>query len=86
MNISIEFTLTPLQTDFEPPITAFIKSLRKSGFKVIETPLSTQIYGEYDSLMLFISKAIKASFEAIEHVVLSMKIVKSDRSDYEPFF
>ena len=83
MNISIEFTLTPLQTDFEPPITAFIKSLRKSGFKVIGTPLSTQIYGEYDTLMLFISKAIKASFIALDHVVLSIKF---DRSDYEPNF
>ncbi|MDG1013613.1 MAG: thiamine-binding protein [Flavobacteriaceae bacterium] len=83
MNISIEFTLTPLQTDFEPPITAFIKSLRKSGFKVIGTPLSTQIYGEYDTLMLFISKAIKASFIALDHVVLSIKF---DQSDYEPNF
>jgi len=36
--------------------------------------------------MLFISKAIKASFEALDHVVLSMKIVKFDRSDYEPNF
>ena len=52
MNISIEFTLTPLQADFEPPIIAFIKALRKSGYKVIETPLSTQIYGEFDALML----------------------------------
>ena len=53
---------------------------------MIETPLRTQIYGEYDTLMLFISKAIKASFEALDHVVLSMKIVKFDRSDYEPNF
>ena len=52
MNISIEFTLTPLQTDFETPIIVFIKALRKSGYKVIETPLSTQIYGEFDALML----------------------------------
>jgi|TARA_B100000497_G_C7586051_1_gene352612 uncharacterized protein YqgV (UPF0045/DUF77 family) len=86
MNISIEFTLLPLQTDFEPPITAFIKALRSSGFKVIETPLSTQIYGEFDALMLFVNRAIKASFESIDHVVLAMKIVKSDRSDYEPNF
>ena len=86
MNISIEFTLTPLQTDFESPIIAFIKALRKSGHKVIETPLSTQIYGEFDVLMLFVSQAIKDSFEAIDHVVLNMKIVKSDRSDYEPNF
>ena len=48
MNISLELTLSPLRTDFEPPIIAFIKCLHNSEFKVIETPLSTQIYGDYE--------------------------------------
>ena len=86
MNISVEFTLMPLQTDFEPPIIDFIKALRASEFRVLENPLSTQIYGEYDALMLFLTATIKASFDDIENVVLNMKIVKSDRSDYEPHF
>jgi|TARA_B110000967_G_scaffold36740_1_gene35993 uncharacterized protein YqgV (UPF0045/DUF77 family) len=86
MNISVEFTLMPLQTDFEPPIIDFIKALRASEFRVIENSLSTQIYGEYNALMLFLTATIKASFDDIENVVLNMKIVKSDRSDYEPHF
>ena len=86
MNISVEFTLMPLQTDFEPPIIDFIKALRASEFRVLENPLSTQVYGEYDALMLFLTATIKASFDDIENVVLNMKIVKSDRSDYEPHF
>ena len=86
MNISVEFTLMPLQADFESPITDFIKILRASEFTVLENPLSTQIYGEYDALMLFLSLAIRKSFDDIDHVVLNMKIVKSDRSDYEPNF
>ena len=86
MNISVEFTLMPLQTDFEPPIIDFIRALRASEFRVIENPLSTQVYGEYDALMLFLTATIKASFDGIENVVLNMKIVKSDRSDYEPHF
>ena len=86
MNISVEFTLMPLQTDFEPPIIDFIKTLRASEFKVLENPLSTQIYGEYDALMLFLTATIKASFDDLENVVLNMKILKSDRSDYEPHF
>ena len=86
MNISVEFTLMPLQTDFEPPIIDFIMALRDSEFTVIENPLSTQIYGEYGALMLFLTATIKASFDDINHVVLNMKIVKSDRSDYEPHF
>lgn len=48
MNISLELTLSPLRTDFEPPIIVFIKCLHNSEFKVIETPLSTQIYGDYE--------------------------------------
>ena len=86
MNISVEFTLMPLQTDFEPPIINFIMALRASEFRVLENPLSTQIFGEYDSLMLFLTATIKASFNNIEHVILNMKIVKSDRSDYESHF
>ena len=86
MKISVELTLTPLQDDFEPPIKEFIKDIRNSGFTVLENPLSTQIYGDYDALMQFLNKAIKNAFINLEHVVLNMKMVKSDRSDYEPDF
>ena len=86
MNVSVELTFMPLQTDFEPPIIDFIKALRDSEFRVIENPLSTQIYGDYDTLMLFLTATIRASFDDIEHAVMNMKIVKSDRSDYEPHF
>ena len=51
MNISVELTLTPLQDDYEAPIIAFIKKLRASGLKVLENPLSTQVYGDYDTVM-----------------------------------
>ena len=86
MNISVEFTLMPLQTDFEEPIINFIKALKISEFSVLENPLSTQIYGEYDALMLFLNETIKKSFANIDQVVLNMKIVKGDRSDYESNF
>ncbi|WP_455169938.1 hypothetical protein [Aegicerativicinus sediminis] len=86
MKISVELTLTPLQDNFEPPIKGFIVALRNSDFKVLENPLSTQIYGEYDSLMPFLTNAVKEAFLNLDHVVLHMKLVKSDRSDYEPDF
>lgn len=86
MKVSIELTLTPLQDNFEPPIIAFIQSLRKSGFTVLENSLSTQIFGEYDELMPFLQKEIKTAFKLIDKGVLLMKIVKSDRSAYEPHF
>ncbi|ETN94610.1 Thiamine-binding protein [Zhouia amylolytica] len=86
MQISVELTLTPLQDDFEPAIIEFIKKLRASGLKVLENPLSTQIYGDYDQVMGVLTNEIKEVFELIEKGLLYMKIVKSDRSDYEPFF
>lgn len=86
MKISVELTLTPLQDDYEPAIINFIKSLRKSGLTVLENPLSTQVYGEYDEVMSILQIEMKVALEAIDKGLLYMKIVKSDRSDYEPHF
>jgi uncharacterized protein YqgV (UPF0045/DUF77 family) len=86
MNISVELTLTPLQDNFEPAIINFIKKLRASGLTVLENPLSTQVFGDYDTVMEVLKQEIKIALEAIDKGLLYMKIVKSDRSDYEPHF
>ena len=86
MKISVELTLTPLQNEFEAPIINFIKKLRASNVTVLENPLSTQVYGDYDTVMKLLTTEIKEAFEMIDKGLLYMKIVKSDRSDYEPHF
>ncbi|CAL2104052.1 conserved protein of unknown function [Tenacibaculum sp. 190130A14a] len=86
MKISVELTLTPLQNEFEAPIIDFIKKLRASGLTILENPLSTQVYGDYDKVMQLITSELKNSFELIDNGILLMKIVKSDRSNYEPNF
>lgn len=86
MKVSVELTLSPLQDDFEPPVITFIQKLRASGFTVLENPLSTQIFGEYDQLMPFLQGAMKEALLDAEHGLFFMKIVKSDRSQYEPHF
>lgn len=86
MNISIELTFSPLQDDFEAHIIGFIKKLRASGLTVLENPLSTQVYGEYDAVMNVLNLEIKTAFELMDKGLLYMKIVKSDRSEYEPHF
>ena len=86
MNISVELTLLPLNDDFKTTIKNFIKKLRTLGFKVLENPMSTQIYGEYDALMSVLQQAIKESFENEPSVVLNMNIIKGDRSGYVPSF
>ncbi|MGJ8732861.1 MAG: thiamine-binding protein [Cellulophaga sp.] len=86
MNISVELTFSPLQDTFEEHIISFIKKLRASGLTILENPLSTQVYGEYDEVMRVLNTEIKEAFELMDKGLLFMKIVKSDRSDYEPHF
>ena len=86
MKISVELTLTPLQDNFEPAIIDFIKKLRDSGLTVMENPLSTQVYGDYDEVMELLQKEMKNTMQAIGNGLIYMKIVKTDRSDYEPHF
>lgn len=86
MKISVELTLSPLQNEFEEPIINFIKKLRASGLTVLENPLSTQVYGDYDTVMHLVTAELKNAFELIDNGLLFMKIVKTDRSDYEPTF
>ena len=86
MQISVELALTPLQDDFEAPIKKFIKRLRSSGFTVLENPINTQIYGDYDKVMDFIAEEVKEAFQAVDHVIVTIKIVKGNRSDYAADF
>lgn len=86
MKISVELTFSPLQDDFEAHIISFIKKLRASGLTILENPLSTQVFGSYDEVMQVLSTEIKTAFELMDRGLLFMKIVKSDRSAYEPHF
>jgi len=86
MNISVELTLMPLQDDYREHIVNFIKRLRDSNFHVEENSLSTQVYGEYDEVMLFLKEELKQSFQETQAIIANMKIVKTDRSNYEPSF
>ena len=86
MKISIELTLTPLKNDFIPTIKSFILQLRSLGFIIKENPLSTQVYGDFDSVMQGLLPLIRKTFKEENSVMLHLKMVKGDRSNYEPNF
>ena len=86
MKLSIELTLTPLKNDFIVSIKSFIKHLRGLGFDIIENPLSTQIYGDFDLIMNKLVPLIKKTFDEEESIMLHLKMVKGDRSQYKPDF
>tara|TARA_B100002019_G_scaffold40702_1_gene34078 strand:- start:932 stop:1192 length:261 start_codon:yes stop_codon:yes gene_type:complete len=86
MKISVELTLAPLDNQYKVIIRDFIISLRKTGYNVIETPLSTQIYGDFLPLMNDLTKVIENTFLNSNSIILNIKIIKGDRSDYRPNF
>ena len=86
MKISAEITLMPLKDDFIPVIKEFTKSLRGLNLEILENPLSTQVYGEYDVLMNILISKIKNVFSQENSIMINLKIVKGDRSKYEPDF
>tara|TARA_B100001029_G_C14978569_1_gene404586 strand:+ start:390 stop:650 length:261 start_codon:yes stop_codon:yes gene_type:complete len=86
MKISAEITLIPINKKYKSIIKKFIKTIRNSNFKVIETPLSTQIYGDYDLLMEYLNKEIKNVFNDEDNVIVQLKLFNIDRSDYRPDF
>jgi uncharacterized protein YqgV (UPF0045/DUF77 family) len=86
MKISVELTCTPLQDEYEETIKNFILRVRASGLTVLENPLSTQVYGEYDEVMKMLKREIKDSLELVNAGIFTLKIVKTDRSAYIPSF
>jgi uncharacterized protein YqgV (UPF0045/DUF77 family) len=86
MKISVEITLIPIKKNYISIIKKFIKTIRDSGFKVIENPLSTQVYGDYDLLMSYLNKEIKNVFNDKDHIIVQLKLLNVDRSDYTSDF
>lgn len=86
MEISVELTFSPLQDNFKESVIEFIKKLRASGLIVMENPLSTQVYGNYDKVMQVLNQEIKQAFNLIENGIMYLKIVKGDRHQYKPYF
>tara|TARA_B110001454_G_C12659415_1_gene408900 strand:+ start:627 stop:842 length:216 start_codon:yes stop_codon:yes gene_type:complete len=70
MKISVEITLIPIKKNYISIIKKFIKTILDSGFKVIENPLSTQVYGDYDLLMSYLNKEIKNVFNDKDHIIV----------------
>ena len=80
MKISLDISLYPLDKNYEAPIIKFIEKLKTSSFKIMENPLSTQVYGDYDEVMDFVKTAMKDTFMTEEMAVFTIKFIKGDRS------
>jgi len=79
MKVSVDISLYPLDKNYEEPIIRFIEKLKASPFTILENPLATQVYGDYDAVMDFLKQAVKETFLTEEMAVFTMKFIKGDR-------
>ena len=86
MNTSIEITLMPLNDDYKSIIKKFIMSIRDSNFQILENPLSTQIYGDFEPIMQMLTEKINSIFSNCDGIMVNLKIVKGNRFHYKAEF
>ena len=79
MNASIDISLYPLNQDYLPAIDAFIRALKQyPDITVLEDDLTTQIFGEFDVLMVPLQTEIRESFVQFGQGVFTLKILKEN--------
>ena len=76
MRTAIEISLYPLDSDFIPPIKAFIERLNTyPELQVTTNAMSTQIAGEHQRLFEILAKETAITFDEAGRKVFVMKIL-----------
>lgn len=79
MKISLELSLYPLGDDFLSIIQDIVKRLNADDSVTCMTnTMSTQIFGEIDSVMKLLNDTVKYSFETYGKQVFVAKFLNSD--------
>ena len=64
MNLTVDISLYPLNSNYIPIIKEFIAALNKeSDLKIVTNALSTQVTGDYEVLMNSLQREMKRSYE-----------------------
>jgi len=80
MEISVDISMYPLQKEFETPILAFISQLEKeSSVEVVRNELSTQVHGDYKTIMALLEKEMFSVFTEIPDSIFVLKFVGNNR-------
>jgi len=80
MEISVDISMYPLQQEFEAPILAFISQLEKEDtVEVVRNELSTQIHGDYKTIMTLLEKEMFSVFTEIPDSIFVLKFVGNNR-------
>lgn len=80
MKISVDISMYPLQKDYEAPILAFIAQLEKeTSVEVLRNELSTQVHGDYKTIMTLLEKEMFSVFTEIPDSIFVLKFVGNNR-------
>ena len=78
MKASVEISMYPLGREFIADIKDFIECLKKNEQIIVEVNgMSTQIFGEYRTIMHVLTDEIEKSFEKHGKSVFVMKIINA---------
>lgn len=76
MHTAIEISLYPLDSDYIPPIKAFIERLNTyPEIQVVTNSMSTQISGDHQRLFEILGKETAATFGTAGRKVFVMKVL-----------
>ena len=79
MKISAELSLYPLTEQFGTPIVECIEKVNSNpNIEIRRNTMSTQIFGDYETITDLLKNELKTAFETDKTVVLVMKIVNKD--------
>ena len=82
MQVAVDISLYPLDSDIIPPILDVIGRLKGSAdLDVVTNPMSTQIRGEYDDVMAMLTRELKTTFENLPKAVFVIKILNNPIAD-----
>ncbi len=82
MKVAVDISLYPLDADFIPPIKDVIARFNAhEGLEVWTNAMSTQIVGEFDTVMNALKVEIGATFEALPKAVFAIKILNNPTLD-----
>lgn len=82
MNITAELSLYPLSDNYIAIVKGYLVDLNAiNGLEVRTHALSTEIFGDFETVMAAIQSATRAVFEADPAAVLIAKYLNRDRRD-----
>jgi uncharacterized protein YqgV (UPF0045/DUF77 family) len=82
MRVAVDISLYPLAEEFLAPIEDVIRRFNEhDGVDVETNAMSTQIRGEYDTVMQVLGSEMKRTFEQVPKAVFAIRILNNPLGD-----